>query len=120
MERRKINSLGKIALGGLAFLVFYWIVVFLYGTSVPASSGLAGAFAIGYFAIFMAVALPAIVLFVLFLIFLGKAVSPKQAVNKQSSQTPSDKKDGGDASALKMLLFISLFPLLFLSGFSQT
>jgi len=113
MHSSKKNSWGKIVLAGLGFLVFFLIVVFLYGKSIPDSSGLAGAFADGYFALFIAVFLPAIVLFVLLLTYLGKAVSPKQAHKKVSSQALSENKVSEDISTLKKILFITLFPLLF-------
>jgi hypothetical protein len=113
MHSSKKNSWGKIVLAGLGFLVFFLIVVFLYGKSIPDSSGLAGAFAVGYFALFIAVFLPAIVLFVLLLTYLGKAVSPKQAHKKVSSQALSENKVSEDISTLKKILFITLFPLLF-------
>lgn len=105
--------IGKIVVGGLVFFVFYWIVVFLYGSSLPSNSGLAGAFAVGFFALGIAVFLPVIIGFVLFLDFLGKKALPKQPETSSSSQPSTENKGSKDVSTLKMIFLITLFPLLF-------
>lgn len=104
MQKSNGFSFRKIFLGGFLFIVFYFVVTWLYAMSVPASSGLAGGFAIAYFGIFLAVIIPAIVGIFLF----AMKVPIRYEDRKPLPQLQSQQKQ---ADSLNAVLLMSLFPV---------